>query len=293
MINSATPKKSFSRRRRGVLALSLSLSALTFASCKASYHGFTLPEWWRDVHSGVIQSHRVTNDKIVALTFDDGPDPTYTPRVLATLRRYSLHATFFQEGRMVERFPELSRRVLAEGHAIGNHTYSHPYLVRLSPQQVRQEIDACERCIQKSVGISTTMFRPPRGDWNPSIYKETLHHHEHLILWSVALEHHEVHTPQEMAQRVLNRVKPGDIILMHDGAFVSRETTVQALPILIDGLLKRGYRCVTVPELLHIPATLAPPPVSRPASGVQRTPLSTRRLFPSAPPQASPRRAGV
>jgi peptidoglycan/xylan/chitin deacetylase (PgdA/CDA1 family) len=245
--------KIFGRRKQVCLTLGFAACALAVVSCKATVNGFTLPEWWRDMHSGMVVSHRVTSEKVVALTFDDGPDPHYTSRVLDILHRASIHATFFEEGRMIERYPQIARRVFAEGHAIGNHTYSHPYLVRLSPQAVHQEFDSCERCLEANVGVSTTLFRPPRGDWNPAIYREAIRDHDHLILWTVAMEHHDVSTPQAMAQRVLQRVRPGGIILMHDGAFVSREATVQALPILIEGLQRRGYRCVTVPELLHLP----------------------------------------
>ncbi len=240
--------------RKGILrSLVLFFCLLVLAFFKATYNGFTLPDWWRDLHSGVVVSRAVTSEKVVALTFDDGPDPAYTPRVLEILKRYSVHATFFEEGRMIQRFPQLSRNVLAQGHVIGNHTYTHPYMNRLSPQSIQAEIDACDRILASEVGISTPLFRPPRGDWNPAVYHEVVRRHDHLILWTVGLENHEVTTPQAMAQRVLQRVRPGGIILMHDGAFVSRETTVQSLPILIEGLQKRGYRCSTIPELLKLP----------------------------------------
>ena len=248
------PKPQIFRSRKPVwLTLGLAACTLAVVSCKATYNGFTLPAYWRDLHSGIVLSHAVTSDKVVALTFDDGPDPNYTPRVLEVLRRYSIHATFFAQGRLIAQYPHLVRRAFAEGNCIGNHTYSHPYLTHLDHEAVRAEMQSCEHCLEAKVGIKTALFRPPRGDWNPTVYRQTVHDREHLILWTIALEHHGVPTPQAMAQRVLQRVRPGDIILMHDGAFVSREATVQALPILIEGLQRRGYRCVTVPELLHLP----------------------------------------
>lgn len=252
------PRRILGRRKR-IAALGLAACALASALCKATVNGFTLAEWWRDLHSGVVLSRAETSDRVVALTFDDGPDPLYTPRVLDVLHRCSVHATFFVQGRLVERYPQIVRRAAAEGHCIGNHTYSHPYLTRLSPDAVRNEIDSCERCLEANAGISTTLFRPPRGDWNPTVYRACVRSHSPLILWTVALEHHEAPTPSAMAQRVLEHVRPGDIILMHDGAFVSRETTVQALPLLIAGLQRRGYRCVTLPELLHLPANSPAP----------------------------------
>ncbi|MCW3099704.1 MAG: polysaccharide deacetylase [Chthonomonadaceae bacterium] len=255
MTTDAANTKMSDRPRRGRLLLGLSLCIVVIVTCNATYNGFTLFEWWRDLHSGVVLSHASTSEKVVALTFDDGPDPTYTPRVLDTLHHYSVHATFFDQGRQIQKYPLLVRRTVAEGHCIGNHTYSHPYLTRLTPKAVRNEMEACDRCLKTDVGIKTALFRSPRGDWNPMVYRQTVQDHKYLVLWTIALEHHDIPTPQAMAQRVLQRVRPGDIILMHDGAFVSREATVQALPILIEGLQKRGYRCVTVPALLHLPAT--------------------------------------
>ena len=253
MATTPTDGKRSRRRKRVSLILGLTFSLLTVAYFKATYNGFTLPEWWHDLHSGVVISHASTSEKVVALTFDDGPDPAYTPRVLEILRRYSLHATFFEEGRFIQRYPQLSRTVLAQGHVLGNHTFTHPYITRLSPIAIRTEVESCDRVLAADDGISTTLFRSPRGDWNPAVYREVQSRHDHLILWTVALEHHDVPTPQAMAQRVLDQIQPGAIILMHDGGSSPRETTVQALPLLIEGLQKRGYHCVTIPELLHIP----------------------------------------
>jgi peptidoglycan/xylan/chitin deacetylase (PgdA/CDA1 family) len=254
MATMQTDSKPFRRRHRSLLTLGLAVSILAIAFFKATYNGFTLPEWWHDLHSGVVVSRAVTSEKVVAVTFDDGPDPAYTPRVLAILNRYSIHATFFEEGRMIQRYPQLARSVVAQGNVIGNHTFTHPYLTRLSPATIHTEIESCDHVLASDVGISTTLFRSPRGDWNPAVYREVQKRHDHLILWTVALEHHDVPTPQAMAQRVLNQVQPGAIILMHDGGSSPRGTTVQALPLLIEGLQKRGYRCVTIPQLLHLPA---------------------------------------
>lgn len=248
------------RRSRALRRGGITLCVCAVAAFTMTYNGFTLREWWRDLHSGIVLSHAATSEKVVALTFDDGPDPNYTPRVLDTLHHYAIHATFFQQGRLIQQYPWITRRAVGEGNCIGNHTFTHPYLTHLTPQAVRTEMESCEHCLETNAGITTALFRSPRGDWNPTIYRQTVHDHEHLILWTLALEHHDAPTPQAMAQRVLQRVRPGDIILMHDGAFVSRESTVQSLPILIEGLQRLGYRCVTVPELLHIPATNARSP---------------------------------
>lgn len=231
--------------------LLLTLCGLAYASRALSWHGFTFAEWWKESRSGCVLWRADTREKLVALTFDDGPSPANTARVLDILERYNAHATFFLEGKQVREFPDLARSIEAHGHVIGNHTYSHPYLDRLPAAKVHMEITACEQTLEQNLHIKSHLFRPPRGEWNPTIYREARRDGDDIILWSVALEHHEAHTPRAMADRTLRLIRPGGIVLLHDGG-TSREATLQALPLLLDGLRKRGYRCVTIPELLHI-----------------------------------------
>jgi peptidoglycan-N-acetylglucosamine deacetylase len=221
--------------------------------CTIPVKGFTFAQWVYQGHCGVVLWKADTAEKVVALTFDDGPDPQTTPRILEMLRRHSVPATFFVQGRMVERYPDLARQTAAQGHVIGNHTFSHPYLTTLSEMDIQREMRDGVRSIEKHLKLSTALFRPPRGDWNPTIFEEVRRTGSHLVLWSVAVERLEVKTPQAMAERALKLVKPGAILLLHDGANGTRETTVQALPLLLNGLKQRGYRCVTIPDLLHIP----------------------------------------
>ena len=142
--------------------------------------------------------------------------------------------------------------MLAAGNALGNHTYSHPYLERLSAGEVRRELNDCNEAMRSLVGVRSYLFRPPRGNWNPLVFQCVREQGDRIILWSIALEHQAIHEPKLMAQRVLASVRPGDVILMHDGANVSRELTVQALPILLEGLRERGYRFATVSALFGI-----------------------------------------
>jgi len=235
------------------------LAGLGLTACAVTWRGFTLAEWWRESHSGFILWKADTRQKVVALTFDDGPDPRYTPRILAILRQYGVKATFFDVSRQVQAYPDLAREEVAEGHVVGNHTCSHPYLDHESRRQVSLEIGRCETCLETTLHLRTHLFRPPRGDWNPTIFREARRQGDRLILWSVAVEHHEVHTPRALAARALRIVRPGSILLMHDGACQHREATVAALPLILDGLKARGYRCVTVPELLHVPGDEAVP----------------------------------
>ncbi len=108
------------------------LAVVAVMLCYAPWNGFTLPVWVLEMNSGRVVSHASTSERVVALSFDDGPDPTYTPRVLQILNKYNIKATFFEEGRMIRLHPDLTRRVLAEGHVLGNHTETHPYIARLS-----------------------------------------------------------------------------------------------------------------------------------------------------------------
>jgi peptidoglycan/xylan/chitin deacetylase (PgdA/CDA1 family) len=235
-----------------LLTLSLVTGGLSLAVCAFSWNGFTLAEWWRESHSGIVLWQANTREKVVALTFDDGPDPRYTPRVLAILQKYGVKATFFEEARRVQAHPEIARAVLARGHSLGNHTCTHPYLNRKSPREVAAEMGGCERCFETLLHRKSHLFRPPRGQWNPTIYREAKREDDRIILWTVAVEHREVKTPRAMADRALSLLRPGGILLMHDGAGVDRESTVRALPLILEGLRRRGYRCVTVPDLLHI-----------------------------------------
>lgn len=240
------------RWTRHLLTLGLTLGGLSVAACAFSWNGFTLVEWWRESHSGQVLCGARTRQPVVALTFDDGPDPRFTPRILDTLRRYGVKATFFDTGRHVLAYPALARLEVKRGHQIGNHTFSHPYLERQSARKVRSEVTDCETALYRTLGLRSHLFRPPRGTWNPTIFREARRQGDRIILWTVALDHHGVKTPRASAARVMRLVQPGGIILMHDGGGSSREMTVRALPLLLDGLRKRGYRCVTVPELLHI-----------------------------------------
>ncbi len=249
-------RRRVSGRRTAALCVLLMVCA-----CFVQWDGFTLLAWRRACASGVVRRQsEVSADAAaaprVALTFDDGPDPRYTPAVLAVLARYHVHATFFVEGRFVRAHPDLARQIVAQGHVLGNHTDTHPYLNRLDAPGVRAELDACDRTLQDTLGLHTYLFRPPRGLWNAAIYGETARRGDHLILWTAALEHHDAPTPRAMSERALRLLADGGILLMHDGGSAPRDTTVVALRMLLDGLRTQGYQCVTVPELLHIPGNV-------------------------------------
>lgn len=211
-----------------------------------------------DWDSFVVRTAPCTH-RLVALTFDDGPHPEFTPEILAMLDRLHVKATFFMIGQEMDRYPEIVRLVAAKGHAIGNHTYTHPHnLEACSQVQVAAELERCEHTIERLTGRRTRIFRPPRGLLDESVFAVATREGFRTILWTVCADHHDAPTPPQMAKRVLAAVRPGAIILAHDGTFASRWKDVAATPLIVRGLQARGYRFVTVPELLaHLAAARA------------------------------------
>lgn len=191
------------------------------------------------------------NEKVVALTFDDGPDPRFTPRILSALKERRVRATFFVVGRNAEKYPYLIKLIGDDGNVLGNHTYSHPDLRTESPEEVRAEIEKCDRVLESISGKKPKLFRPPKGFYDRKALQILSGMDLKPILWALTVEHKTCPTPQALASRILEKVQPGDIILAHDGR-LDREKTVEAIPAIIDGLKSKGYRFVTVPEMLEL-----------------------------------------
>ena len=199
-----------------------------------------------------------TQEKVLALTFDDGPDPKYTPAVLAFARAKGVKLTFFVVGKQVQSYPELAKQEAAEGHAVGNHTWDHHIMTELSQRQEVSEIQRCDDVLDRICGQHALLMRPPKGLWDEHTPRAAAALGYAVVLWSVELEHHPRRSAQQLAQRVIGLARPGMIILAHDGEAdrpTDRTKTMQALPILVDGLRQKGYRFVTVPELMAIAAT--------------------------------------
>ncbi len=196
--------------------------------------------------------------KTVALSFDDGPDPHFTPAVLEILRRKNVSATFFVVGINAEENPGLIRREYADGHVIGNHTYSHPNVATISEDATKRELSATQRLIENATGHATTLFRPPyNADSEPRTPEEIVPILRAQKLGYVTVgeridpqDWRKAITPDEIVNEVLLEAKDGgQLILLHD-AGGDRTATVQALPRLIDSLRAHGYRLISLPELL-------------------------------------------
>jgi peptidoglycan/xylan/chitin deacetylase (PgdA/CDA1 family) len=184
----------------------------------------------------------------VALTFDDGPGP-YTPQVLSVLERFHVHATFFAIGRMERYFSTSTVREIEDGDVIGDHTENHPALARLSAHDQREELFEQIARIELLGGKRPVLFRPPYGSFNATTMRQLKALHLLMVLWSVDTGDYLQPGVSAIVERAMAGAHPGAIILMHDAGGV-RTQTIAALPGIIRGLRSRGYRLVTVPQLL-------------------------------------------
>ena len=190
-----------------------------------------------------------TSKKQIALTFDDGPHPTLTPRILEILVKYNVPATFFMVGQNVLNYPDAARAVIEAGHEVGNHTFTHPHIANLDEKAIFDEIGKCEDALEELCEYRPHILRTPQGALTPSLERCLLDDDYILVLWSLDTRDWENKSTACIVQTVLNRVQAGDIILMHD--FIGHNSkTPEALEKMIPILLSQGYEFVTVSELL-------------------------------------------
>lgn len=192
-----------------------------------------------------------TEEKYIAFTFDDGPDSRNTPKILELLKQYEAKATFFLIGDRVERFPEIVRQELQQGHEIANHSYRHPSFQGLSSATLETELTKTQDAIYQATGQKPVLFRPPGGYYNERIIQMSKQQHLQMVLWSWHQDTKDWRSPgvQKIVNKVLNNARNGDIILMHDFVHNSSQT-YEALKIILPELKKRGYSFITVSELL-------------------------------------------
>ena len=182
------------------------------------------------------------NDKRVAITFDDGPHPKNTLKILDLLKEHEAKATFFMLGSRVDFYPAIAKMVAENGHELGNHTWNHKDLTTLSPESISREVEDTNEIILKVTGQEASVLRPPYGSTN-----EVIENYIDLpsVLWTVDTLDWKSHDPQEVLKAVKENVEDGSIILMHD----IHETTVEALDLVLNYLNKNDYKFVTVSEL--------------------------------------------
>ena len=196
--------------------------------------------------------------KYVALTFDDGPDPIYTPEILDILEKKNVYATFFLIGKSVEQYPDIAKRIVDEGHSIGNHTYSHKSLIPLSKKATVHEIKKAEKAIEDATQVRPTLFRPPRGIYSSFARNFLMDERYTIALWDVsAMDWAEIE-PNGIVSAVVKKTRPGSILLFHDSGDLitfkggNRSHTVKALPYVIDELKSMGYEFITVDQMIFL-----------------------------------------
>ena len=199
-----------------------------------------------------------TTEKIIALTFDDGPNPPFTNRILDILAAHHVQATFFCVGKNLEKHPELGRAIVNAGHVIGNHSYSHSFWEYLKHPVFELEITRTQALIQRITGKTAALFRPPWLFRHPGIFR-TLRRNNLTPVSGVFGSYLEVFKipAEKLAARVMGKIKPGTILIFHDGFNAhggNRAQTAEAVNLLIPKLLRAGYQFVTVDRLLGVPA---------------------------------------
>jgi peptidoglycan/xylan/chitin deacetylase (PgdA/CDA1 family) len=197
--------------------------------------------------AGVTFSRVPVSGNYIAITFDDGPHPQNTPRLLDILAARNVKATFYVIGRSVDLHPGILRRTVAEGHEIGNHSHTHRLLSKLGESELRQEMQRCQDAVGRAAGVRMRTMRPPYGGLLQS--QRELVHREFgypTILWSVDPLDWKRPGPSVVTSRILSGTTAGGIVLAHD----LHSQTVDAMPATLDGLLRRGFKFVTVSQLI-------------------------------------------
>ncbi|MFF5289968.1 polysaccharide deacetylase family protein [Paractinoplanes globisporus] len=197
-------------------------------------------------------------DRVVALTFDDGPNEPYTSEIVDFLESRGIRGTFFQVGRCVERYPQTTARIVAAGHVVGNHSLTHRFSTYLRPGAFRREVDQTQELLREHLGRTPALVRTP-WLWRQPLLLRMLRRRNLEPVAGVFCHPLEVfhRDGAAMARRALKQTRPGSILIFHDGfdgRVGDRAQTVKAVELTVDGLLERGYRFVTVDELLGVPA---------------------------------------
>ncbi len=209
--------------------------------------------------SGISFSQVLVSGNYIAMTFDDGPHPQNTPRLLDMLRARNIKATFYVIGRSVDLYPQVVRRTVAEGHEIGNHSNTHRLLSKLSDDEIRSELSHCRDAVGRAAGVQPRTMRPPYGGLlqrqREMVYAEFGYP---IILWSADPLDWKRPGAQVISSRILTAASAGGIVLAHD----LHSQTVDAMPATLDALLHRGFKFVTVSQLLAMKTEVPPSPTA-------------------------------
>lgn len=234
------------RRARVPIIAAATLVTLIFVLI-GCYKAMTSRTWQLTGH---LVSDLATDDKVVALTFDDGPTPADLDAILAPLRERGVPATFFVNGSALSRAPEAGERLVAQGHELANHTWDHRRMIFVSEQEIERQLVPTDDRIRAAGQPGSPLFRPPYGDKLVGLPRYLAAHDRTTVMWDVAVEDFsgDAQSTQEITRATVDQTRPGSIILLHP--WNGRTATQQAIGPIVDELRARGYRFVTVSQAL-------------------------------------------
>lgn len=233
-----------------MLGTLLAGTAATAAVVTAGYQSMSpTGQWYGHTFTGGARA-----TKQLAITYDDGPNDPHTFRLLEILAKHQVRATFFLIGRYVRQRPDIVRQVIASGHVVGNHTFTHPYLALKSAADVRKELADCRVAIQDAVGDHSNLFRPPFGSRRPAVLRIARELGLEPIMWNVTGYDWNAPPAAAIEKKVASQIHGGNVILLHDGGHrqmgADRSQTVQATDRLIDRYKSEAYEFVTIPQMI-------------------------------------------
>jgi peptidoglycan/xylan/chitin deacetylase (PgdA/CDA1 family) len=214
-------------------------------------------QWYGRTFCGLPKDSRM-----LALTYDDGPNDPHTLHLLQILAKHDVHATFFMIGRYVKQRPDIAREVARAGHVIGNHTFNHPNLIRVSSRETRKELEDCEKALTDAVGEHSALFRPPFGGRRPSTLRVARSLGLDPVMWNMTGYDWRGLPAGYIERKLRNQIRGGSVILLHDGSHqkfgADRAQTVIATDHLLAKYGAEGYRFVTIPQMMQKAASAQP-----------------------------------
>lgn len=233
-----------------MLGLAMTAAAAVTAAAAAGYQSMApTGQWYGQTFTGMGRGSR-----LIALTYDDGPNDPHTLRLLEVLARHDTRATFFLIGRYVRQRPEIALEILKAGHSIGNHTFSHSLLIFKSDTEIRKELSECQAALTDAVGEHSNLFRPPFGGRRPAVLRIARELGLNPVMWNVTGYDWNAPAASVIEQKVTKQTRGGDVVLLHDGGHTQmgadRSQTVLATDHLIARYKAEGCEFVTVSEMM-------------------------------------------